>query len=213
MPPALPHTRSQQPRQSWRTRNRSRQAHDRSTDRRKDARACRRHSEGPTHRRRPSPPETLEVPRYMPSRRRNRASGRARPRSNARPRFRIRIRRAPRNLPPLRCRPLRLRRYHQSRTPKAPARRAPESEPPRTKSACTWRETKLQLCLRGLQSTLQTPPLMKPEHNHFHRKEEWLKQESPRGPLGMPGHDHTSDFGLPDFTRAEAWDCSCLLVG
>ena len=101
MPPALPHTRSQQPRQSWRTRNRSRQAHDRSTDRRKDARACRRHSEGPTHRRRPSPPETLEVPRYMPPRRRNRASGRARPRSNARPRFRIRIRRAPRNLPPL----------------------------------------------------------------------------------------------------------------
>lgn len=157
-PPALPHTRSQQPRQSRRTRNRNRQAHDRSTNRRKDARACRRHSEGPTHRRRPSPSGTLEVPRYMPPRRRNHANGRARPRSNARPRFRIRIRRVSRSLSPLRCRPLRLRRYHQSRTPKALVRRAPESEPPRTKDACEQRETKLQLCLRGLQSTLQTPP-------------------------------------------------------
>lgn len=69
--------------------------------------------------------------------------------------------RAPRNLPPLCCRPLHLRRYHQSRTPKALAQRVPESEPPRTKGACARRETNLQLCLRGLQSTLQTPPLMK----------------------------------------------------
>ena len=160
--PALPHTRSRQPRQSRRTRDRSRQALDRSTDRRKDARACRRHSEGPTHRRRPSPPGTPEVPRYMPPRRRNHANGRARPRPNARPRFRIGIRRAPRSLPPLRCRLFRLRRYHQSRTPKALARRVSESELPRTKSACTRRETKLQLCLRGLQNTLQAPPLMKP---------------------------------------------------
>ncbi len=38
-PPALPHTRSQQPHQSRRTRNRSRQAHDRSIGRRKGARA------------------------------------------------------------------------------------------------------------------------------------------------------------------------------
>ena len=50
-PPALPHTRSQQSRQSRCTRGRSRQAHDRSTDRRKDARACRRRRIVAVHRR------------------------------------------------------------------------------------------------------------------------------------------------------------------
>ena len=157
-PPALPHTRLRQPRQSRRTLGRNSQARDRSTGRQKDAQARRRRPKEPTRRRPLSPPGILEVPRCMPPRQTNHANGRTSPHSNARPRFRIRIRQAPRSPSSLRCRPLRPHRCRQHCTQKSPARRAPELVRPRTRSAWARSETRLPPCLWGLQNTLQAPP-------------------------------------------------------
>lgn len=158
-PPALPHTRSQQPHQSRRTRDRSRQAHDRSTDRRKDARACRKHSEGPTHHRRLELLKCRVICHLVEGVTRTVGQGHV-PMLDLVSVFEFDGRRG--TFP--RCVAV---RFASAVTTRAARRKRWRAEcqnqnrrEPRARASSD--ETKLQLCLRGLQSTLQTLPLMKP---------------------------------------------------